>query len=73
MEGLEKERDFYFAKARSVQPHCRDDTLTIAQLRDIEILVQQELESPERGESKDADVLKEIQKILYSTEVRPIY
>jgi RP/EB family microtubule-associated protein len=51
MEGLEKERDFYFAK-----------------LRDIEILVQQELESSDRSESKDADVLKEIQKILYSTE-----
>jgi len=51
MEGLEKERDFYFAK-----------------LRDIEILVQQELESPESGETKATDVLKEIQKILYSTE-----
>jgi len=51
MEGLEKERDFYFAK-----------------LRDIEILVQQELEMPDRVESKATEVLKEIQKILYSTE-----
>jgi len=51
MEGLEKERDFYFAK-----------------LRDIEILVQQELELPDREETKEPDVLKEIQKILYSTE-----
>lgn len=53
MEGLEKERDFYFAK-----------------LRDIEILVQQEMESPEHdGSSREDEVLKEIQKILYSTEV----
>ncbi|KIM24687.1 hypothetical protein M408DRAFT_331658 [Serendipita vermifera MAFF 305830] len=51
MEGLEKERDFYFAK-----------------LRDIEILVQQELESPDHQEGKEDEVLKEIQKILYSTE-----
>lgn len=51
MEGLEKERDFYFAK-----------------LRDIEILVQQELESPDHQAGKEDEVLKEIQKILYSTE-----
>jgi len=52
MEGLEKERDFYFAK-----------------LRDIEILVQTEMESPERvGDPKVDLVLAEIQKILYSTE-----
>jgi len=52
MEGLEKERDFYFAK-----------------LRDIEILVQQELEAPEHdGAGREDVVLKEIQKILYSTE-----
>jgi len=51
MEGLEKERDFYFAK-----------------LRDIEILVQQELDLPGRDEAKEPDVLKDIQKILYSTE-----
>jgi len=50
MEGLEKERDFYFAK-----------------LRDIEILVQQELELPERAD-KEPGVLGDIQKILYSTE-----
>ncbi|EIW81584.1 microtubule binding protein [Coniophora puteana RWD-64-598 SS2] len=50
MEGLEKERDFYFAK-----------------LRDIEILVQQQIEALE-AEGKDDFTLNEIQKILYSTE-----
>lgn len=51
MDGLEKERDFYFAK-----------------LRDIEILVQQELERPDRPEDEEPGVLQDIQKILYSTE-----
>ena len=46
--------------------------LTVVQLRDIEILVQQELESPARDEVSGTDVLKEIQKILYSTEVCPV-
>jgi RP/EB family microtubule-associated protein len=50
LEGLEKERDFYFHK-----------------LRDIEIIVQQQLEALE-GEGKDDTTLREIQKILYSTE-----
>lgn len=50
-----------------------DDTLIVIQLRDIEILVQQEIESPEKDEAREAGVLKEIQKILYSTEVRSIY
>ena len=69
LEGLEKERDFYFAKVRSVLFRCGGGVLIVVQLRDIEILVQQEFESPERGEIKDGEVLKEIQKILYSTEV----
>ncbi|THH07109.1 hypothetical protein EW145_g3612 [Phellinidium pouzarii] len=50
LEGLEKERDFYFAK-----------------LRDIEILVQAQSEENEKTNTDD-DTLKEIQKILYSTE-----
>lgn len=50
MEGLEKERDFYFAK-----------------LRDIEILAQNQMEVLE-AEGKDDNTLREIQKILYSTE-----
>lgn len=54
LEGLEKERDFYFAK-----------------LRDIEILVQQQMETLE-AEGKEDKTLKEIQAILYSTEVRAI-
>uniref|UniRef100_D8PYW7 Microtubule binding protein n=1 Tax=Schizophyllum commune (strain H4-8 / FGSC 9210) TaxID=578458 RepID=D8PYW7_SCHCM len=50
LDGLEKERDFYFAK-----------------LRDIEILVQQQTEELEKV-GKEDETLKEIQKILYSTE-----
>jgi microtubule-associated protein, RP/EB family len=60
IQGLEKERDFYFNK-----------------LRDIEILVQQfaaEIEEKARNTgqpvAEECDVLvKEIQAILYSTEV----
>jgi len=62
IRGLEKERDFYFNK-----------------LRDIEILVQQfaaEIEEKARitGQpvAEESEVLvKEIQAILYSTEVCP--
>jgi len=50
LEGLEKERDFYFEK-----------------LRTIEILVQQQAEVLE-AEGKEDTTLKDIQKILYSTE-----
>jgi len=50
MEGLEKERDFYFAK-----------------LRDIEILTQEQLDTLEAA-GQDDKTLRQIQKILYSTE-----
>ncbi|KAH9059889.1 calponin homology domain-containing protein [Lactarius vividus] len=50
LEGLEKERDFYFAK-----------------LRDIEILVQNQMEDLAKDGREDT-TLNEIQKILYSTE-----
>ncbi|GBE85460.1 Microtubule integrity protein [Sparassis crispa] len=50
LEGLEKERDFYFSK-----------------LRDIEIIVGQQLETLE-AEGKDDPLLRDVQKILYSTE-----
>ena len=51
---------------REFETFCDPDTLYVSgQLRDIEIIVQQQME--ESG--KEDEVLKEIQKILYSTEV----
>ncbi|CAO3637181.1 unnamed protein product [Mucor fragilis] len=48
VDGLEKERDFYFGK-----------------LREIEILVQEQLEN---SQDTDGECIKEIQAILYRTE-----
>jgi RP/EB family microtubule-associated protein len=51
--GLEKERDFYFAK-----------------LRDIELLLQNAIEADPELEKEEDSLVKHIQGILYSTEVR---
>jgi RP/EB family microtubule-associated protein len=53
--GLEKERDFYFAK-----------------LRDIELLLQSAIEADPEIEKEEDTLVKHIQGILYSTEVRSL-
>ena len=52
VQGLERERDFYFSK-----------------LRDIELLIQQAMEANPVLEEEEDSLLKQIQTILYSTEV----
>lgn len=54
VQGLERERDFYFSK-----------------LRDIELLIQQAMEADPSLEEDEGSLLKQIQTILYSTEVSP--
>lgn len=51
VQGLERERDFYFSK-----------------LRDIELLIQQELDANPEIEKDENSIFKAIQEILYSTE-----
>ena len=55
VQGLERERDFYFSK-----------------LRDIELLIQQAMEADPVLEEDEGSLLKQIQTILYSTEVSGI-
>lgn len=52
VQGLERERDFYFSK-----------------LRDIELLVQGAIEAEPELDKDEGGILKQIQTILYSTEV----
>lgn len=52
VQGLERERDFYFSK-----------------LRDIELLIQQAMDADPALEEDEGSLLKQIQSILYSTEV----
>lgn len=53
VEGLEKERDFYFSK-----------------LRDIELLLQNAVEENPDLEKDENGLVRHVQAILYSTEVR---
>ena len=55
VQGLERERDFYFQK-----------------LREIELLIQTAVENDPKVEEEDGGLVKQIQAILYSTEVRVV-
>jgi hypothetical protein len=49
----------------------RSELITVDQLRDVELIVQERLAKPDTEVSKDErDTLLKIQAVLYSTEVR---
>jgi microtubule-associated protein, RP/EB family len=56
VQGLERERDFYFSK-----------------LRDCELLVQQAIDADPEIEKDENSLVKQIQTILYSTEVSRLH
>lgn len=55
VQGLERERDFYFSK-----------------LREIEVLLQHAVDADPEIEKEEGGLIKAIQAILYSTEVRSL-
>lgn len=65
LQAITVERDFYFGKVCIMSSLVDFAALMPLQLRDIEVLVQEALET----EGKDRDALTEIQRVLYVTQV----